>query len=205
MNSSFRFRANVDVASIFLAWCLEFGIKEDVKWAMREYIREEGKYGLNMRDEAHDCWSNIKEYLWDREVALEDQEEEDGKKKNKGNKSISSTQLPAQSPSRFAWHVFLKEIRLAKFGLNQRAARRYHEESVLLEGRIGSPGGEDRQRLPRPIFHALTSFPTDGLFLDFDLVELISLCDAILLHDRKLGLHLARISQMPVFVRQLCF
>ncbi|GLJ17294.1 hypothetical protein SUGI_0300180 [Cryptomeria japonica] len=45
MASEFRYRTDMDVASIFFVWRLELGSKEDIKWVMHEYIKEEWKFG----------------------------------------------------------------------------------------------------------------------------------------------------------------
>ncbi|GLJ21635.1 hypothetical protein SUGI_0402820 [Cryptomeria japonica] len=80
ISSKLKYRTNVDVASMFLSWSLELGSREDVKWAMRDYIKEDWKYGLESllamacpnnnrekrRAEAGERWVLIKDYLCDR-------------------------------------------------------------------------------------------------------------------------------------------
>ncbi|GLJ42526.1 hypothetical protein SUGI_0881600 [Cryptomeria japonica] len=46
MELEFRYRTDADLVSMFFAWGLELGTKEDVKWVMRECIKEEWKYWL---------------------------------------------------------------------------------------------------------------------------------------------------------------
>ncbi|GLJ08412.1 hypothetical protein SUGI_0088220 [Cryptomeria japonica] len=76
----FKYRTNMDIASILFAWCLELGSKEYTQWVMTECVRDEWKYGMesfmamaqngNKEEccaEAQVGWEYINKYLRDRE------------------------------------------------------------------------------------------------------------------------------------------
>ncbi|GLJ09929.1 hypothetical protein SUGI_0118470 [Cryptomeria japonica] len=41
LNATFKYRSNIDVASMFTMWCFELELKEIVRWVVENCIREE--------------------------------------------------------------------------------------------------------------------------------------------------------------------